>query len=149
MSNVTSPNLSAIGKGLSTREIIAEVLWPNENIKESYNRVAIETKTGELIQGIKIFENSGEIHVETTESKRPRLISKKLIVSKTESGSLMPSGLTDSYSKEELRDLITYLSLRILPFAALIAACNCVLLLLLISFTPNQRASITPLWLLL
>ena len=104
------PDLSAIGKGLSAREIIAEVLWPNQNIKEGYNRVAVETKTGELIQGIKIFENGDEIQVETTESKKPRLISKSTIVSKTESGSLMPSGLTDSYSEEELRDLLKYLS---------------------------------------
>jgi putative heme-binding domain-containing protein len=104
------PNLSAIGKGLSTREIISEVLWPNQNIKEGYNRVAVETKTGELIPGIKIFENSDEIHVETTESKKPRVISKRLIASKTDSGSLMPSGLTDNYSEDELRDLLQYLS---------------------------------------
>ncbi|KAA6439744.1 c-type cytochrome [Dyadobacter flavalbus] len=104
------PNLSAIGKGLSTREIISEVLWPNQNVKEGYNRVAVETKTGELIQGIKIFENAEEIQIETTESRKPKVLSKKIIVSKTETGSLMPSGLVDNYSEEELRDLLRYLS---------------------------------------
>jgi putative heme-binding domain-containing protein len=104
------PNLSAIGKGLSTREIIAEVLWPNQNVKEGYNRVAVETKTGELIQGIKIFENAEEIQITTTESKKPRVINKKDVGSKTETGSLMPSGLTDNYTEEELRDLLRYLS---------------------------------------
>jgi putative heme-binding domain-containing protein len=104
------PNLSAIGKGLSVREIIAEVLWPNQNVKEGYNRVAVETKSGALIQGIKIFENAEEIQIETTESKKPKVVSKKIIASKTETGSLMPSGLMDNYSEEELRDLIKYLS---------------------------------------
>jgi len=94
---------------LSAPEIIAEVLWPNQNIEEGYNRVAVETKTGELIQGIKIFENDDEIQVETTKSTKPRVINKHTIVIKTESGSLMPSGLTDNYS-EELCDLLKYLS---------------------------------------
>jgi putative heme-binding domain-containing protein len=104
------PNLSAIGKGLSVREIISEVLWPNQNVKEGYNRVAVETKTGELIQGIKIFENAEEIQIETTDSKKPKVVSKKGIVNKTETGSLMPSGLMDNYSEDELRDLLRYLS---------------------------------------
>lgn len=104
------PNLSAIGKGLSAREIISEVLWPNQNVKEGYNRVAVETKTGELIQGIKIFENAEEIQIQTTESKKPKVVSKKDVTSKTETGSLMPSGLMDKYSEEELRDLLRYLS---------------------------------------
>ena len=104
------PNLSAIGKGLSEREIISEVLWPNQNVKEGYNRVAVETKAGDLIQGIKIFENAEEIQIQTTESKKPKIVSKKDVTGKTETGSLMPSGLMDNYSEEELRDLLRYLS---------------------------------------
>src|SRR5690606_1854968 len=33
------PDLSALGRGLSPAEIIVEVLWPAQNIKEGYNRV--------------------------------------------------------------------------------------------------------------
>lgn len=104
------PDLSAIGKGLSPREIITEVLWPNQNVKEGYNRIVIETRKGEIIQGIKLFENADIISISTTEAKKPFVINKKEISQKTESGSIMPGGLTDNYSDEEVRDLIKFLS---------------------------------------
>jgi putative heme-binding domain-containing protein len=104
------PNLSAVGRGLSPRELIAEVLWPNQNIKEGYNRVSVETKKGEIIQGIKVFENSEVIHIVTTASSKKLILMKKELASQTESGSLMPTGLMDTYSEEEVRDLIRFLS---------------------------------------
>ena len=64
------PDLSAVGKGLSPREIITEVLWPNQNVKEGYNRIVAETKKGEIIQGIKLFENAEVIRISTTDSKK-------------------------------------------------------------------------------
>ncbi|WP_185731397.1 PVC-type heme-binding CxxCH protein [Larkinella rosea] len=104
------PNLSAIGRGLSSREIITEVLWPNQNIKEGYNQVRVETKKGEIIQGIKVFETADVIHIKTTAATKNRVIDKKELTSQTENGSLMPTGLMDTYSEEDVRDLIRYLS---------------------------------------
>jgi putative heme-binding domain-containing protein len=104
------PNLSAIGRGLSSREILTEVLWPNQNIKEGYNRVQVETKKGEIIQGIKVFETADVVHIKTTASPKVRIVDKKELASQTESGSLMPTGLMDAYSEEDVRDLIRYLS---------------------------------------
>lgn len=104
------PNLSAVGRGLSSREIITEVLWPNQNIKEGYNRVQVETKKGELVQGIKVFETADVVHIKTTDSQKLRIINKKELAKQTETGSLMPTGLMDAYSEEDVRDLIRYLS---------------------------------------
>lgn len=104
------PNLSAVGRGLSSRELITEVLWPNQNIKEGYNRVQVETKKGEIIQGIKVFENAEAVHIKTTDSPKNRIINKKELAKQTETGSLMPTGLMDAYSEEDVRDLIRFLS---------------------------------------
>ncbi|GAB3253753.1 hypothetical protein GCM10027347_13730 [Larkinella harenae] len=104
------PNLSAVGRGLSSREIITEVLWPNQNIKEGYNRVQVETKKGEIIQGIKVFETPEAIQIKTTDSPKSRMVNKKELAKQTETGSLMPPGLMDAYSEEEVRDLIRFLS---------------------------------------
>ncbi|RAK03182.1 putative membrane-bound dehydrogenase-like protein [Larkinella arboricola] len=104
------PNLSAVGRGLSSRELITEVLWPNQNIKEGYNRVQVETKKGELIQGIKVFETPEVVHIKTTDSPKTRIIPKKEMAKQTETGSLMPTGLLDAYSEDDVRDLIRYLS---------------------------------------
>ncbi|MFD1144263.1 PVC-type heme-binding CxxCH protein [Larkinella insperata] len=104
------PNLSAVGRGLSSRELITEVLWPNQNIKEGYNRVQVETKKGEIIHGIKVFETAEVLHIKTTEAQKTRILNKRELANQTESGSLMPTGLMDAYPEEDVRDLIRFLS---------------------------------------
>jgi putative heme-binding domain-containing protein len=104
------PNLSAIGRGLSPREIAIEVLWPNQNIKEGYEMVSVETKKGEVIQGNKVFETSEDIYLKTPGANDARKISKGDIVNQKGGSSLMPPGLVNTLSEEEVRDLIRYLS---------------------------------------
>ncbi len=104
------PNLSALGRGLSPEEIAIEVLWPSQNIKEGYSRVTAETATGEIIQGIKLAEDADNIQIKTATSGNVS-VSKKSLKHFEEEGSLMPAGLLDGVGKEELADLIKYLSM--------------------------------------
>ena len=104
------PNLSALGRGLSPEEIAIEVLWPAQNIKEGYNRLTAETASGEIIQGIKLSEDADKIQIKTATSGNVSL-SKKSLKHFEEEGSLMPGGLLDGTTKEELADIIKYLSM--------------------------------------
>ncbi len=103
------PNLSALGRGLSPEEILIEVLWPAQNIKEGYNFISVETRNNEIFQGNKVWEDKETIVLTNAAGKTER-ISVNNIKQITEKGSLMPSGLLDGISEEELRDLIAYLS---------------------------------------
>ncbi|MBX3255811.1 MAG: c-type cytochrome [Chitinophagaceae bacterium] len=103
------PNLSALGRGLSAEEIAIEVLWPSQNIKEGYNRVTAETHSGEIIQGVKLSEDLEKIRIRTATGGSAD-IQKKSLKHIEESGSLMPGGLVDGIGKEDLADLIAYLS---------------------------------------
>ncbi|MBX2922110.1 MAG: c-type cytochrome [Chitinophagaceae bacterium] len=104
------PNLSALGRGLSAEEIAIEVVWPSQNIKEGYNRVTAETNNGEMIQGVKLSEDRETIRIRTATGESAN-IQKKSLKHIEESGSLMPGGLVDGIEKEELADLIKYLSM--------------------------------------
>lgn len=104
------PDLSAVGKGLSIQEIITEVLWPQQNIKEGYNQVVAETRSGEIIQGIKVFEIPETLYLKTAATGKTVALSRKDLKSVTETGSLMPEELLVNQSEEELRDLVRFLS---------------------------------------
>lgn len=104
------PNLSALGRGLSPEEIAIEVLWPSQNIKEGYSRVTAETTGGAIIQGIRLAEDADNIHIKTATGGNVS-VSKKSLKHLEEAGSLMPGGLLDGTEREELADLIKYLSM--------------------------------------
>ncbi|MBN8858303.1 MAG: c-type cytochrome [Sphingobacteriales bacterium] len=104
------PNLSALGRGLSPEEIAIEVLWPSQNIKEGYNRVTAETANGEIIQGIRLAEDADNIQIKTA-TKGNVSVRKKSLKRFEENGSLMPGGLLDGINREDIADLITYLSM--------------------------------------
>lgn len=104
------PNLSAVGSGLSTDDIITEVVWPNKNIKEGYGSVRLELTKGEFIQGIKVLETASTISVKATPAAAPVTYQKINLLSITPIGSAMPEGLAGSLNEEELRDLIKYLT---------------------------------------
>ena len=104
------PNLSALGRGLSPEEIAIEVLWPSQNIKEGYSRVTATTASGEIIQGIKLAEDADNIRIKTATNGNVS-VSKKSLKHVEEEGSLMPGGLLDGAGREELADLIKYLSM--------------------------------------
>ncbi|HRP57713.1 PVC-type heme-binding CxxCH protein [Agriterribacter sp.] len=104
------PNLSALGRGLSPEEIAIEVLWPSQNIKEGYSRVTATTAGGEIIQGIRLAEDAEDIRIRTATDGNVS-VSKKGLKHIEEAGSLMPAGLLDGTGREDIADLIKYLSM--------------------------------------
>ncbi len=104
------PDLSAVGSGLSLKDIITEVLWPNINIKEGYLTSLITLKNGETIQGIKVLETPTSVSVKSIPSATPQVIDKSTIAHITEIGSVMPESLTNHISHGDLVDMLRYLS---------------------------------------
>lgn len=103
------PDLSSVGSGLTLGDLITEVLWPNRNIKEGYNTVMIRMKNGESVQGVKAYETNHAITLKDAGGGQTR-IDKSGIAGVTELGSVMPEGLTNHLSEEELVHLVQYLS---------------------------------------
>ncbi len=103
------PDLSAVGSGLSYKDITTEVLWPNINIKEGYANTIVTLKNGEVIQGIRALENEQLIAIKANRSAVPKNIDKSSVANITDIGSVMPEGLTNHLSHQELVDLIRYL----------------------------------------
>ena len=107
---VIGPSLDAVGAGLSPDLLIESVLWPNRQLKEGYFAITVSTKSGEQFSGYRDKEVNGMFHLRDTATGAVREIPRVEISKIQDIGSLMPKGLTNGLSREELRDLIAYLA---------------------------------------
>ncbi len=104
------PDLTALGNTLSTERIIEEVLWPGRAVKEGYSLLRVTTQDGTVHQGYEERSRSEDIFLRPLGRADTIRIPKNQIRAKTQAGSAMPTGLTAALNREELRDLIAFLT---------------------------------------
>ena len=103
------PDLSRIGSIRTRRDLLEAILYPSASFVRSYEPVDVELKSGEQLSGI-LIQNSDE-----TLTLRVGLGNERQIlrgdVTRLNQGviSLMPQGLTDHLTDQELADLLSFL----------------------------------------
>ncbi len=104
------PDLSEIGNKLSKEGLYAAILYPDAGINFGFEGYAIETKSGETAVGY--ISSNTEDAIELTKMGGIKTIYKKenIVAMDELENSLMTSGLHRAMSKEELVDLVSYLS---------------------------------------
>ena len=103
------PALDAIGSGQPVDFIIGAVLQPQKEIKEGYEAMEVTTKDGRVISGYRVSDEGNLVIRDIATGGQTRL-AREEIASRKLTGSLMPTGLVDRLSREDLRDLFRYLS---------------------------------------
>ncbi|EDY18971.1 membrane-bound dehydrogenase domain protein [Chthoniobacter flavus Ellin428] len=103
------PALDAIGSAQPLEFIIGAVLEPQREVKESFETYRITTKKGEELIGIIVAGNDSELTLRDPAGME-HTVAQADIAKREFIGSLMPAGLTDNLSPEDLRDLFAYLS---------------------------------------
>ncbi|MGV3659940.1 MAG: PVC-type heme-binding CxxCH protein [Prosthecobacter sp.] len=107
---IVGPELDNVGRGVPVELLIEAVVWPNRQIKEGYVATTLELKDGRRLQGYKVSEAGGELQLRDLLSGQTTRFTPAQIQQKQEAGSLMPEGLIMNMTREELRDLIAYLT---------------------------------------
>jgi len=108
------PDLTAIGTTLSPQRIAEELLWPNRQVKEGFSVVQVVTVDGKIHQGYqrktKGGGDAGDLVLQDLATRKLLTIKAADIEVKTVTGSVMPRGLTAVLSRQQLLDLVRYLS---------------------------------------
>ena len=102
------PDLSAVDrKNLDV--LLQNIIDPSAVIREGYQQYVVATVDGRVLSGL-LAENSGE-KVTVLDAKGVRTPLREIEVEtiKRADSSMMPEGILDGLSDQELRDLITYL----------------------------------------
>jgi putative heme-binding domain-containing protein len=110
--NEFGPDLTKLDPKIQApEEILRHILEPSLKIDDKYVSWVFETKAGKTITGMILEETKDEVKViENPLAKaEPRILKKSDLDSRTKSPiSLMPKGLLDKLSRDEILDLIAY-----------------------------------------
>jgi len=106
----TGPPLDGIGSGQPLDFIIGAVLEPNREVKESYEAIEVTTRDGDVHTGYRIRTDARELVLRDVAINQEVRLRRDQIAGQRDRGSIMPSGLVDQLTRQELRDLFRYLS---------------------------------------
>jgi putative heme-binding domain-containing protein len=104
------PNLSALGTAQTAEFILGATLDPQKEVKEGFMAHELTAKDGEVYQGYLRGETTDEVSLFNHLTGTVVKLRRDQIVERRQLGSLMPAGLADDLSRDELRDLVAYLA---------------------------------------
>ena len=103
-------DLTTLNNRFQKSDILESILWPSRTISDQYLSMIIETNHG-IISGLVEREDSKTLVVRTTGAiERPIVIQKAQVTDlRPSTVSLMPEGLLDEFSQEDIANLIGFL----------------------------------------
>jgi putative membrane-bound dehydrogenase-like protein len=104
------PDLSDIGAKYGKEEILASILTPSQRIAEGYRSTSIELEDGRVLFGMVQKETKDEILLYDTNGELKTIDVSDVASRKQLDTSVMPDGLWSTLSKEDLADLVAWLT---------------------------------------
>jgi putative heme-binding domain-containing protein len=102
------PNLSSVG-AMGPEAIVRNILTPNAAIEPGYRIFRVEMKDGSLVDAFFISEDKDAILVRQMGAGDKRIERKNIQSTQFLRQSLMPEGLLDAYSDDQIKDLFSFL----------------------------------------
>jgi putative heme-binding domain-containing protein len=106
---ITGPDLTAVGRGMTPELITESLLWPKRQIKEGFFLTTAVTKDGRILSGYKRAESDKFLTLVPPGGTETQSVSKADIKERTDTGTLMPEGLTGWMTEQQRLDLLAYL----------------------------------------
>ncbi len=108
-SGALGPDLHGIGKRFSRDDILTAILQPNKDVSNRYRTTIYVTQDGQVHSGLVIYEAIDGVMLQTGADASIRIPGSQLGTKRTSDRSLMPAGLLDKLSDEEVAGLIGWL----------------------------------------
>jgi putative heme-binding domain-containing protein len=103
------PNLSNIGSVRTERDLLEAIVYPSASFVRSFEPFTAITKSGDDYSGVLRKDSADEVILGTGPNSEVRLARADVVEMRPGKVSVMPSGLADQLSKQELADLIAFL----------------------------------------
>lgn len=109
---MVGPDLTAVGRRFNIESLVESLIEPSKVVSDQYEATMFELDNGRTITG-RVANLNGKNYMVQEDMSRPGKLTRvnvDMIDSMTPSpNSMMPSGLLDNLSKEEILDLIAYI----------------------------------------
>ena len=104
------PDLSLIGRSSSRARLVESIVEPSREVAIDFQGYAIETKSGESFTGLQAKPKAdGEISMLGFDGKKIAVAGKDVASFRRLKNSLMPEGLVEALTVEDLCNLLAYL----------------------------------------
>ena len=104
------PPLSTIGQKLSKAQLYESILKPSSGILMGFENWVVRTKKGTIVSGLKTADTFDGITIKDTQGKYHDVAADDIQKQVKQPVSIMPEGLGATMTKQELVDLVEYLS---------------------------------------
>jgi putative heme-binding domain-containing protein len=103
------PDLRGVTSRFSRQDLFTAILQPSRDVPPRYQTTLIATAEGKVYQGSVIYEAVDGLILQTGAATTVRLGGKQIAARRVTPMSLMPAGLLDKLSDQEIADLYAYL----------------------------------------
>ena len=103
------PDLTKIGGIRQERDLLESIVFPSASFVRSFEPVVVATKSGKTINGLVKGETADEIVLATGPKETARIARDDIEEMRPSTVSVMPSGLDQQLSPQDLADLIAFL----------------------------------------
>jgi putative heme-binding domain-containing protein len=104
------PDLSRIGRIRTRAELLESILFPDLIVAPEYRSFRVETRDGRVATGLVVRDDPDAITVRTADLAEARIARADVERMTPATTSLMPEGLEKLLTRQELRDLLEFLS---------------------------------------
>jgi putative heme-binding domain-containing protein len=103
------PDLSKVGERRNQRDLVEAVLFPAASIARGFESQVIRTTDGRTLTGLVVRETAESLFLRTSDQREVRLRRSDIEAQKPSDQSIMPAGLENTMTRQELADLVAYL----------------------------------------
>src|SRR5258705_6846885 len=103
------PDLTRIGSVRTERDLLESIVYPSASFARAYEPVIVETRDGEQHSGILKGETPESIQLVEGAGVEQRLARSDVLSMRPGTLSVMPEGLEQQFSREELADFVAFL----------------------------------------
>jgi putative heme-binding domain-containing protein len=103
------PFMGQIGSIMNREQIAESILKPNASISQGFSTVQVQTKGGDNYVGFVTQESATDLTIRNIVGTATQLKKSDIAARKELETSMMPSGLVNALSYEEMASLVAYL----------------------------------------
>ncbi len=103
------PDLSTIGTKYGRDELVRSILNPSAAIGYNFRSLVVALDDGRVLTGLPVEDTPDRLVLKTAEGQRITIRPAQIEDRKTSDVSLMPEGLAETMSDQEIVDLLTFL----------------------------------------
>ena len=103
------PALEGVAKRFSVEDLLVAIYDPSRIIPDRYRSLRVLTVDNEVLTGLPIYQASDGVNLQAADGKVYRINASEIAKKMNSEESLMPRGLLEDKSTQDVSDLVAYL----------------------------------------